>query len=388
SSNAIRRHCCDLDFSTECRERLTKYDDNFCKTVLNRSFQKLSHELDPYSLLGWCCIKGYLTYQQEHDIQEQTNSNKTRELLKAVSSRGAIGYKEMKRWLFTHHVYLFQYLGKQEAELEKMIMAVKELEERNRQARSQKSVTPLQTGNMFKGWSPQTIERYFKAISIITEDECSVLQKCHKQTLKASGQLIDFYSPCHEIQEMVIYNTKMTVIERRTISTGWKDPYRDLYRTSAYLLILFGSTAFEEKQELVQDIESIWKHIFWNEFLSTYSLSVLQKDKYEKETKDAKETITAEFLKFKYEAPVEVSVHIDNVSMEEQPTAGSYDKQAAEEFRALEQMLMCKVCLDADLCIVFFPCGHIATCESCASAMQICPVCRSVIQESVKLNYE
>ncbi|XP_060559347.1 uncharacterized protein LOC132719582 [Ruditapes philippinarum] len=59
-----------------------------------------------------------------------------------------------------------------------------------------------------------------------------------------------------------------------------------------------------------------------------------------------------------------------------------------EEFRELEQMLKCKVCLDADLCTVFLPCRHMAVCERCADVLEHCPVCRATIENSIELNFE
>lgn len=61
---------------------------------------------------------------------------------------------------------------------------------------------------------------------------------------------------------------------------------------------------------------------------------------------------------------------------------------AEKEIQELEDLLRCKVCLDCDACIVFFPCRHMVTCEYCEGFLQSCPVCRSVIEEAVKINEE
>lgn len=55
-----------------------------------------------------------------------------------------------------------------------------------------------------------------------------------------------------------------------------------------------------------------------------------------------------------------------------------------ERLEALERERRCKVCLDADAEILFQPCGHICTCQECATRVQSCPVCRSHISSSVR----
>ena len=38
---------------------------------------------------------------------------------------------------------------------------------------------------------------------------------------------------------------------------------------------------------------------------------------------------------------------------------------------------LCLVCMAAERCYAFVPCGHLAVCVSCAAALRVCPVCRS-----------
>ncbi|CAC5423910.1 unnamed protein product [Mytilus coruscus] len=49
-----------------------------------------------------------------------------------------------------------------------------------------------------------------------------------------------------------------------------------------------------------------------------------------------------------------------------------------------KDLLLCKVCLEEDVSIVFLPCGHLATCGQCAPAMKRCPICRQHVKGSVK----
>ncbi|KFW75503.1 Baculoviral IAP repeat-containing protein 7-B [Manacus vitellinus] len=55
-----------------------------------------------------------------------------------------------------------------------------------------------------------------------------------------------------------------------------------------------------------------------------------------------------------------------------------------EQLRRLQEERMCKVCLDRDVSVVFVPCGHLVACRDCALNLSLCPICRAVIQGSVR----
>ncbi|KAF7268132.1 hypothetical protein GWI33_018695 [Rhynchophorus ferrugineus] len=55
-----------------------------------------------------------------------------------------------------------------------------------------------------------------------------------------------------------------------------------------------------------------------------------------------------------------------------------------EENRMLRDARQCKICMDAEVGIVFLPCGHLATCVTCAPNLEDCPVCRSAIKATVR----
>lgn len=55
-----------------------------------------------------------------------------------------------------------------------------------------------------------------------------------------------------------------------------------------------------------------------------------------------------------------------------------------EELDRARETVMCKVCLNADMSIVFLPCSHMATCASCALNLSKCPVCREEIKYTIK----
>jgi len=55
----------------------------------------------------------------------------------------------------------------------------------------------------------------------------------------------------------------------------------------------------------------------------------------------------------------------------------------AENTRLREQKT-CKVCMDAEVGVVFLPCGHLVVCPSCAPSLKICAVCRTNIHGTVR----
>ena len=54
------------------------------------------------------------------------------------------------------------------------------------------------------------------------------------------------------------------------------------------------------------------------------------------------------------------------------------------ENEELKTSRTCKVCLDADVQIVFLPCGHFVCCQNCAREVSQCPMCRIDIMGSVR----
>ncbi|KZC11010.1 Apoptosis 2 inhibitor [Dufourea novaeangliae] len=56
-----------------------------------------------------------------------------------------------------------------------------------------------------------------------------------------------------------------------------------------------------------------------------------------------------------------------------------------EENRKLKEALLCKICMDREVAIVFLPCGHLATCVHCASSLTYCQMCRQKIQATVRI---
>lgn len=47
----------------------------------------------------------------------------------------------------------------------------------------------------------------------------------------------------------------------------------------------------------------------------------------------------------------------------------------------------CVICMDQKPNMTFIPCGHVATCESCSSKVQECPICRQAIVNKQRLYF-
>jgi len=54
-----------------------------------------------------------------------------------------------------------------------------------------------------------------------------------------------------------------------------------------------------------------------------------------------------------------------------------------EQNRSLRHNLLCKICMDREVRVVFLPCGHLISCQECSTALRECPVCRGHIRACV-----
>jgi hypothetical protein len=49
--------------------------------------------------------------------------------------------------------------------------------------------------------------------------------------------------------------------------------------------------------------------------------------------------------------------------------------------QGLDDINLCHICFDGKRAIMFRPCGHSQFCKSCAKRMEVCPLCRTKIEE-------
>jgi len=62
----------------------------------------------------------------------------------------------------------------------------------------------------------------------------------------------------------------------------------------------------------------------------------------------------------------------------------SQPSTSAPKEKETHSQLMCKICMDNDVGVVFLPCGHLVSCTSCATAFPNCALCRQPIRGVVR----
>ncbi|KAK8921940.1 hypothetical protein KSP39_PZI020649 [Platanthera zijinensis] len=57
-------------------------------------------------------------------------------------------------------------------------------------------------------------------------------------------------------------------------------------------------------------------------------------------------------------------------------------KYSQQEFERLQnEKILCRICFEAEICMVLLPCRHRTLCKSCAEKCKKCPICRVTIEE-------
>lgn len=62
----------------------------------------------------------------------------------------------------------------------------------------------------------------------------------------------------------------------------------------------------------------------------------------------------------------------------------SGEESLEEKLERMQEERMCKICMDAEVSVVFLPCGHLSCCAVCANGVDLCPMCRAPIHEKVR----
>lgn len=60
------------------------------------------------------------------------------------------------------------------------------------------------------------------------------------------------------------------------------------------------------------------------------------------------------------------------------------DESLEERLERMQEERRCKICMDAELGVVFLPCGHLSCCAVCADGVEVCPMCRTPIREKIR----
>lgn len=101
----------------------------------------------------------------------------------------------------------------------------------------------------------------------------------------------------------------------------------------------------------------------------------------------------------------EKNIEADQVSAEkllltvmelDQPVEGSHGQSSTEgqsedvqslvrENESLREKQQCKICMEQDVEVIFYPCRHFVCCASCGAGISTCPICRVPIQSRDKV---
>lgn len=63
----------------------------------------------------------------------------------------------------------------------------------------------------------------------------------------------------------------------------------------------------------------------------------------------------------------------------------SGEESLEEKLERMQEERMCKICMDAEVSVVFLPCGHLSCCVGCANGMNSCPMCRRAIHDKRRI---
>lgn len=60
-------------------------------------------------------------------------------------------------------------------------------------------------------------------------------------------------------------------------------------------------------------------------------------------------------------------------------------QEMQQQLACLQDSMLCKICMDADVCMAFFPCRHVVCCSSCSHLCTNCPICRSPVESAERI---
>lgn len=73
--------------------------------------------------------------------------------------------------------------------------------------------------------------------------------------------------------------------------------------------------------------------------------------------------------------------NVARFQFEDRPqNADAHAVQLQEQLTRMEDSFKCKICMDSQINTVFCPCGHMVSCNLCASKVDSCPICRGNIE--------
>lgn len=96
-------------------------------------------------------------------------------------------------------------------------------------------------------------------------------------------------------------------------------------------------------------------------------------------------TATASKKKKKKKKPIKNDPLTPTPTIDPPNTSSDQSNPVASSIDQSTHDMRCKVCLDKEYSIAFLPCGHLACCEPCASELNKCCICNTLIRGPVKV---
>ena len=194
----------------------------------------------------------------------------------------------------------------------------------------------------------------------------------------AIGEHIRHFPNCHFIQNKM---TQLVNLPKRTASsTKSKSSHANIYESTVKIVTNMGYP-----QELVQlameKLTMSEAKVSVDKLLDiVYELEEAQSDM---QLPSAMESENIDNLSEDDEDKPEASDSVESTATKKLELQSTSQNNLQEEKRMPMDKIMCKVCMDAELNMLFLPCRHLVCCEACGSMLSNCPVCRTPILGTV-----
>lgn len=91
------------------------------------------------------------------------------------------------------------------------------------------------------------------------------------------------------------------------------------------------------------------------------------------------------------EQEIALRMHSQQMKMEVKPEASPIvsklplnETNETANRKEIKDVLLCKICMDQEMGVVFQPCGHLVSCPKCAMLIFNCPLCRTPVTNKVR----
>ena len=85
-----------------------------------------------------------------------------------------------------------------------------------------------------------------------------------------------------------------------------------------------------------------------------------------------------------FKLPIPVSEYFKSLEMENENLKKS-QQLIEKEIQSLKESKFCKICVNNEINTILLPCGHLVTCNACASSLKNCPMCRRNINDKIRI---